>query len=358
MKRRIIKGLVMTMVTVTLLTGCGKEEQANSQNDAKVNDSINIEKDIDDNGVINENDTSQNKMEALVTWEDISNYQVDKIAGFMSAADKSGLEYDIAHGNVGIHGEYKEDVLEKTYTTEFIALSLTDYPNKLISTQMEFECEYHPDKGIADNYIELLYGFIQATDEKELKEMMDSVDTLKAKLEEGIQYTGQKCTLKINPKYSATTYLNFVYKSYESITIEEEEKVFTEFASLDEYEKLWEALEEEEFSKDRAFDKENNLAIGFDLRAYVQKLNDGNAKYNPEEIVEKLDEYFNMTDLLKERLSNEIALWSDIETWNCYLLDGTFSDEPCYVQYPNEFMTQYDKLFYVFPVKVEGLLNK
>ena len=33
--------------------------------------------------------------------------------------------------------------------------------------QMEFECEYHPDKGIADNYIELLYGFIQATDEKE-----------------------------------------------------------------------------------------------------------------------------------------------------------------------------------------------
>ena len=87
MKRRMIKGLVMTMITATLLTGCGKEEQANSQNDAKVNDSINIEKDVDDNGAVNENDTSENKMGALVSWEDISNYQVDKIAGFMSAAD-------------------------------------------------------------------------------------------------------------------------------------------------------------------------------------------------------------------------------------------------------------------------------
>lgn len=276
----------------------------------------------------------------------------------MSAVDSSGLEYDIAHGNVGLHGRYDEEVLDNTYETEFIAVSLTDYPNRLVTTQLELACEYHPDKGIADNYIELLYGFIQATDDEELKGMIGSVDTLKTKLEEGIQYRGSECTLSVEDTYSHMSKMNFVYKSYKSITIEEEEKVFTEFASLDEYEKLWAALEEEEFSKDRAFDKENNLAIGFDLRAYVQKLNDGNAKYNQEEIVEKLDEYFNMTDLLKERLSSEIALWSDIETWNCYLLDGTFSDEPCYVQYPNEFMTKYDKLFYVFPIKVEGLLNK
>lgn len=73
MKRRIIKGLVMTMVTFTLLTGCGKEEQPNSPTDTTVNDMINVEKNTDDksaeetNSAVNENNTSQNKIEVLTT---------------------------------------------------------------------------------------------------------------------------------------------------------------------------------------------------------------------------------------------------------------------------------------------------
>lgn len=353
MKRRMIKGmeiLVVTAMTV-LMAGCKNGEGLKNQKEAG---SVLYGGKSDDKA----DSVIADRLQKTDTWEGIKKYKVDRVKEFETVIDECGLEYEAAAGNMAIHGKYTDEVLKKEYVTEFMAHSLTDYPNRVISTQLELQCEYHKDKGMEDRYCELLYGFIQITDDKELKTIIDSVETLKTKINEGFHYTGENCSLKTTEKYTARIYLNFIYKDFESIMVEEEEKVYTEFDSIDEYDRFYEQLKEESLDVDNYLTEDNNLAVGVNLRGYVQSLDMRTAKYTPDEYVEKLEKYFNIKEETKERLLSEIALWQDITKWNSELLDRRFMDEPSYVQYPDEYMTKYDKLFFVFPVKVEGLLNR
>lgn len=377
MRNKAMRGIMMAMVAMSLFAGCGKEDASKSKEDTtkqvlvkedaedkqdttkqeakekdkeKVQEHEEVKKQEQEEAKEQEEASAQDV--TLDTWEKIENYKMGKIEQLRQLAENTGMVYDMAAGNIAIHGTDEEVLLEKEYETEFFAISFTNYLNRHVSTQVELLSEYHPDKRLSDEYIEFLYGLIQATDNQELKDMIGSVDELKEISKKKFYYSGGGCELVINDKYSFSGYVDFVYRETKEITVEEEEKRYTEFDSLQEYESFVDSVKERIYV-DTHVDSKNNLAVGFSIDDYARG---GYEKHTPEEVVAILDEYFHMTEVEKTRLVSELYFWTDIDSWNSQLLDERFYMGINYMQYPNEVM-DHDPYF-VFPIKVQGLKNR
>lgn len=387
--KRVKRWAVLVMVAAMMLTGCGKTEKVTNQGADVREDYGSIGKDA----VQSEADVQRDSQEVAITsYEELENYQGSRVGKFKEAYDSCGIEYEITPNQCFLYGiEKNYEILENEYEILQMAYSLYNYEQNQLNTVIDFEYEFHPDKGVTsdDKYIQLLSALIYTTENNELKEKFPTMDVLVSEItnciglrEDCIVFETRNCRLNIEVDGSARYILGFVNVENVSCDIPRVEPTYKEFASLDDYEAYTEAEMPVDTNKYQgskeylyyelslmgeyqpflsgtfnstltAYGIENNLALVFGEYSYPEL----GKEYIPDvrDVLEDALEYLDIPDLdvekaIDEMISKDIVKMNPIEY--CYAIEW-FGVMPSIDQYP--FMTR-GKV--VIPVKVEGMLNR
>lgn len=246
--KKVIKLVVLVMASAMMMSGCGKEEKISSKDLAVQEDYGNVEQGIVQGGT----EAQEDLQEATInSYEELKNYQDDRMKKFREVYESCGVEYEVTPNQCFIYGtEESYEILEKKYEIFQMTYSIYNYEQNQVNTVIDFEFEFHPDKGVAsdDKYIQLLSALIHATENSELKEKFPTRDALVSEITSGIGagedfivFEAGNCRLKIEVDGSAKYILEFASVENIACNIPREEPVYKEFASLDDYRAYTEA---------------------------------------------------------------------------------------------------------------------
>lgn len=240
--KKAIKLVVLVMASAMMMSGCGKEEKISSKDLAVQEDYGNVEQGIVQGGTEAQEDLQE---VAINSYEELEAYETDRMNGIVSAFADSGLSYELTENQMFAYNlETNYWVLENEYRTYCLGYSMYDSSIGAADTVMSVSYEFHPEKGLSgDNEIvKLLYSFIQAADNTELKEKYKSCEELAAGLVEAAA-SGTTSTVfdSANSKLvveveSASKYI-LKYAELDRIfcNIEQPEQSYKEFDSYADY---------------------------------------------------------------------------------------------------------------------------
>lgn len=388
--KKAIKLAVLVMASAMMMSGCGKEEKIASEDLNVQEDYGNVERGIGQGGTEAQEDLQE---VAINSYEELENYQGGRMEKIKDAYESCGIEYEVTPNQCFLYGvEESYEILEKKYEILQMAYSLYNYEQNQLNTVIDFEYDFHPDKGVSldDKYIQLLSALIHTTENNELKEKFPTTDVLVSEItncigvrEDCIIFETQNCRLNIEVDGSARYILGFVSVENVRCNIPRVEPTYKEFASLDEYMAYANADMPVDTSKyqgshhkyqyfelsfievnqtvlsgtfrstSTAYGIENNLAMLFGEYSYPEL----GTEHMPDvrDVLEDALEYLEIPDLdvekaIDEMISNDIVRMNPIEY--CYASEW-FGASPTVDQYP--FMQRGDV---VIPIKVEGMLNR
>ena len=157
---------------------------------------------------------------AITSYEELENYQGGRMEKIKDAYESCGIEYEVTPNQCFLYGvEESYEILEKKYEILQMAYSLYNYEQNQLNTVIDFEYDFHPDKGVSldDKYIQLLSALIHTTENNELKEKFPTTDVLVSEItncigvrEDCIIFETQNCRLNIEVDGSARYILGFV----------------------------------------------------------------------------------------------------------------------------------------------------
>lgn len=240
--KRVKKSIVLIMIAAMILSGCGKEEKVvDNGTDAPTN-----YESAEQMPVQNEAETQGNIQEtAIISYEELEEYQSDRMAGIVAAFEDSGLSYELTENQkIAYNSDTRYLLLENEYKMYCIGYSMYDSGTGTADTVMSIKYEFHPEKGLSgDNEIvKLLYSFIQTADNVELKDTYKSGEELATGLMDTISsgvtstvFDAANTKLVIEAENASKFILKYAEIDRILCNIEQPEQSYKEFDSYADY---------------------------------------------------------------------------------------------------------------------------
>lgn len=240
--KRVMKAIVLIMTATMILSGCGREEKAiDKGTDAPTN-----YESAEQMPVQNEAETQGNIQETAITsYEELEEYESDRMAGIVAAFEDSGLSYELTENQkIAYNSDTRYLVLENEYKMYCIGYSMYDSVTGTADTVMSIKYEFHPEKGLSkDNEIvKLLYSFIQTADNVDLKDTYKSGEELATGLMDTISsgvtstvFDTANTKLVIEAENASKFILKYAELDRILCNIEQPEQSYKEFDSYADY---------------------------------------------------------------------------------------------------------------------------
>lgn len=239
--KRVKRWAVVAMAAM-MLTGCGKKETVTSQGEEMREEQENTGQDTAQSGT---GELRNAEGTEITSYEELEAYQAGRMEKIIAAFTDSGLTYELTENQkFACNKELEYTVLENSYRMACVGYSMYDSSIGAVDTVMSVRYEFHPEKGLSaeDGSMKLLYSFIQAADNEELKEKFKSGEELAAGLMEVVGtgtastvYDAGNVRLAIEVERSSKYIVKYAELDRVFCKIKQPEVTCKEFNSYDDY---------------------------------------------------------------------------------------------------------------------------
>lgn len=237
-----MKRWAVVVMAAMMLTGCGNKETVTSQGAGTREEQRSTGQSASQGGA---GGMWNGQGTEITSYEELEAYQADRMEDIIAGFTDSGLSYGLTENQKFAYNlDLEYTVLENRYRIACIGYSMYDSSIGAVDTVMSVRYEFHPEKGLSeeDESVKLLYSFIQAADNTELKEKYKSGEDLAAGLMEAVGtgatstvYDAGNVRLTVEVEKSWKYIVKYAELDRVFCKIEQPEITYKEFDSYDDY---------------------------------------------------------------------------------------------------------------------------